>query len=190
MRCSVRYRSACKWKALPFFLQDLQFPSARDFLWGTANPAAKEACCFHWLFCFWKTSIQWHPCPENLTPLLAKGKGSFCYAGVSVISRCNFFFFNLHKILVNPTFYIIASVHPPWHLAPQGKKYRQAWGLSCKQANIPLLPLQASVCVVGSVGAALQVRLALSVDPWLQGGCCFFSVSLRRGLWSRQQVLL
>lgn len=50
VRCSVRYCSPCKWKTLPFFLQDLQFPSSRDFLWGTANSAAKEACCFHWCF--------------------------------------------------------------------------------------------------------------------------------------------
>ena len=91
---------------------------------------------------------------------------------------------NLRKDSVNPTFYIIAPVRPPWYVAFQGKKYRQAWCLSYKQANISLLPCQMSLCIVGVVGAVLQVRLAPSMDPQLQTGSCSFSVSLRRGLWS------
>lgn len=176
MRCSVRYCSACKWKALPFFLQDLQFPSARDFLWGTANPATKEACCFHWLFVseklvFSDTHVRriWFLC------LLAKGKEMlpllYCYQYMFLA------FFLLICTKSTQSFTSWQLYIPLGMLLLEVRSTGRLGGFSAKNPNISLV-------FVGVTGTELQVCLALSADPRLETDACSFSVSLRRGLWS------
>lgn len=90
------------------------------------------------------------------------------------------FFPNLHKDSVNPTFYIIACVHPLGMLLPKVRNTHRLGAFPANQQT-SLLPMSD---VVGVVGAVLQVCLAPSVDPQLQTCSCSFSMSLRRGLQS------
>lgn len=131
--CSVRYYSAHKWKALPFFLQDLQFPSAWDFLWGTANPAAKEACCFHWFFVSQKLLFSdTHVRRILLLCLLLCSLLNWCKYVKYVFLSLPLFYPSLQT---QPKFYIVAAVHPLWCFASQGKKYIQAWWLYWKKST-------------------------------------------------------
>lgn len=184
VRCSIRY-SACKWKALPFFLQDLQFPSAWDFLWGTANPAAKEACCFHWFFVSQKLVFSDTRVRRILLLCLLDEENTLSAKLVQVCKVCISLPLFYPSSQSQPKFYIIATVHPVWcFLFKVRNMYRLGGSIGKKkQQMLFCCPCEMSLCFVGVMSAELQVHRAPSLHPWPETGGCSFSVSLRRGLW-------
>lgn len=73
----------------------------------------------------------------------------------------------MHKDSVNPTFYMIASVHALGVLLLKVRNTDRLGVFPANKQTSLCCPSQMSLCVVGVVGAVLQVRMALSVDLWL-----------------------
>ena len=184
VRCSVRYYSARKWEALPFFLQDLQFPSARDFLWGTANSAAKEACCFHWVFVSQKPVFSdTHVRRILLLCLLDEEKKT-----LPLLNRCEYvkyvflslslslsfsIFTSIHLYKVNPNFTLLQLYIPFGVLLLKVRNtYRLSGVTGKKQANAFLLPLPNEFVLCGcrgyrAAGAQGSIAASMARNWWL-----------------------
>lgn len=115
--------------------------------------------------------------------MLAKGKGSLCYASTSVIRRCIsfLFFFPIYTKTQSTQLFILLHLYIPFGMLLPKVRNTHRLGAFPANKQTSLLPVSD---VVGVVGAVLQVCLAPSVDPRLQTCSCSFSMSLRRGLRS------
>lgn len=174
VRCSVRY-SARKWKALPFFLQDLQFPSAWDFLWGTANPAAKEACCFHWFFVSQKLVFSDTRVRRILLLCLLDEENTLSAKLVQVCKVCISLSPSLLSIFTKSTQILhYCNCASRLVFSFQGKKYVQAWWLYWKKktTNAFLLPLPDEFVLCGchgcrAAGAQSSIPASMARNWWL-----------------------